>query len=117
MRYYAWQVLEEEVGAVTLTVESDYRKFNGDMGPEPTLLYTIDTPTWEEAMAIHHVRQGFEPYKPGPPGECPACKSVLYPEGSGVCWKCGPVVLDKVVCAKHQWKASMGPRCYVCDHE
>lgn len=88
MRYYAWQVLDVEVGVVTLTVETDPKKFQGAGDPDPTLLYTIDAPTWEEACVVHHLRQGFEPYKAGKPGECPVCQAVIYPEGSGACWRC-----------------------------
>lgn len=53
-------------------------------------LYEIDALTWEEACAVHHLRQGWEPYKPaGAPATCPSCKqAIYYPEGSGRCWLC-----------------------------
>lgn len=34
------------------------------VGPNATFLYELETETWEEAMAEHHKRQGWEPYVP-----------------------------------------------------
>lgn len=60
-------------------------------GPEGGVLaWEIEAATWEEAMAVYHIRMGFEPYKPGEPAACPVHGNdfVYYPEGSGDCWKC-----------------------------
>jgi hypothetical protein len=51
--------------------------------------YEIEAMTYEEAMAIFYLRQGWGPYNPGEPGECPLCDSVIYPDRTGKCWKCG----------------------------
>ena len=59
-------------------------------------LYTITAATFEEAMAVHHLRQGWEPYQPtGQPGHCSRCQSIFYPEGSGECWKCEQAATKK----------------------
>lgn len=51
--------------------------------------YNFITSSWEEAMAIYHLREGLEPYKPeGEPSKCPKCGSWFYPKGSGECWNC-----------------------------
>jgi hypothetical protein len=56
------------------------------------LLWRIEAATPEEALAIHHLRLGFEPYKPmGEPAPCPKCGAIFYPEGSGECWRCGKI--------------------------
>lgn len=53
------------------------------------LIHSVDLPTWEEAMAVHFIRMGWDPYKPeGRPIECPACGAMYYPRSSGDCWKC-----------------------------
>jgi hypothetical protein len=58
-------------------------------------LYTIEAPTWEEAMAEHHRRQGYEPYKPeGEPSPCIRCGSPTYQDGSGDCGPCGDVKVE-----------------------
>lgn len=31
---------------------------------DAVLLYEIDKETWEECMTEHHIRMGWEPYKP-----------------------------------------------------
>tara|TARA_R110002096_G_scaffold309403_4_gene503992 strand:+ start:18872 stop:19162 length:291 start_codon:yes stop_codon:yes gene_type:complete len=52
-------------------------------------LYTIEAHSWEEAMAIYYIRQGWEPYKPvGEAAPCPECGFMFYPAGSGQCWQC-----------------------------
>jgi hypothetical protein len=54
-------------------------------------LYFIFADTWEEAMSIYYLRNGWEPYSPeGFPKECPnKCGFFYYPNGSGECPKCG----------------------------
>lgn len=72
-RYYA---RKHEDGSLELSTDS--------RGPE---LYHIDAETWEEAMTLHHLRQGWEPYNPGKADECSVCGALYYPEGSGVCYR------------------------------
>ena len=56
------------------------------------LLWRIEAATWEEASAIHHLRMGWEPYRPmGESSPCPKCGAAFYPQGSGQCWRCGKV--------------------------
>ena len=56
---------------------------------EADLVYIIQAETWEEGMAIHNLREGYSPYKPGgKPHECPDCHNYYYPSGSGKCF-CG----------------------------
>jgi hypothetical protein len=81
--YYAWDLPES--GSIHFS--------EGSKPPEvgASLLYIVKAESWEEAMAIHHLRQGFEPYVPqGKPETC-SCGAVYYPEGSGQCWKCRKV--------------------------
>ena len=56
------------------------------------LEYSIEADTWEEACAIHNLRQGWGGYNPmGEPEPCPKCGSWFYPQGSGECWQCGKI--------------------------
>ena len=69
-----------------------WQKNKGLMGKNSKFLYAVDADTPEEAMAVHHVKMGWEPYKPGAPKLCPkGCGSYFYPEGSGECPKCGKI--------------------------
>jgi hypothetical protein len=65
-------------------------KFNdGTLQPDcEKLFWRIESATYEEAMAIYRLRQGWEPYDPGKPDRCANCGAVCYPEGSGQCWQC-----------------------------
>lgn len=78
--YCAW--LETD-GSVSLTTKG------ANKGSK--LLYTVAAASHEEAMAIHHLRQGLQPYTPaGKAQRCPkGCRTHYYPEGSGVCPMCG----------------------------
>jgi len=60
---------------------------------QPKLLYKISADTPEEAMAVHHIKMGWEPFRPEGPAElCPKdCGSYYYPNGSGICPKCGKI--------------------------
>ena len=85
--YEAWA---EDGGLTVSTVEGIVKQRTaGQLSAEARLLYRFDAATWEEAMAIHHLRQGWEPYKAGKAAHCPTCDSYFYPEGSGLCWSCG----------------------------
>ncbi len=71
--------------------EADARA-KGLLAPHAELLWSIEADTPEEACSVYHLRMGFEPYVPmGRPELCPNCKAWFYPEGSGVCWRCGKV--------------------------
>lgn len=88
-RYEAW---EDGEGVMCGTAEgcADARR-RALVGPDARLLYSFEAGTPEEAMAIHHLRMGWEPYRPiGEAAACPRCGAMRYPEGSGECWRCGP---------------------------
>jgi hypothetical protein len=71
--------------------EADCRA-KGLIPDDAELLWEIEAATLEEARAIYHLRMGFEPYVPmGEWEPCPKCGAVFYPEGSGQCWRCGPI--------------------------
>lgn len=81
--------------SVTLaTVEGiKWQKEKDLLGGDAKLLHKFSAATPEEASAIHHLRMGFEPYKPmGEPVLCPkGCEAYFYPQGSGVCPNCGDI--------------------------
>jgi hypothetical protein len=55
-------------------------------------LFDVEAHSPEEASALYNLRMGWEPYKPmGIPQPCPKCQAWFYPEGSGHCWRCGPI--------------------------
>jgi len=55
-------------------------------------LFEVDAHTFEEALAIYHLRMGWEPFQPEGDGEpCPKCAAMFYPKGSGECWRCGKI--------------------------
>ena len=52
-------------------------------------LWTFEAATYEEAMAIYHLRCGYQPYLPnGRASPCPRCGALLYAQGSAQCWRC-----------------------------
>jgi len=63
---------------------------NGKPYPDcDKLFWRIESSTFEEAMSIYNLRQGWEPYRPqGEVKPCPNCAAMYYPEGSGQCWQC-----------------------------
>jgi hypothetical protein len=87
-QFEAWRT-EDGVVLGTLSSIAEQRA-KGLLSSSAQHLYSISACTWEEAQAIHHLRMGFEPYKPqGPASPCPKCNALLYPEGSAQCWQCG----------------------------
>ena len=91
--YEAWQ--DPRDGSVTFGLATDLaaQRAKGLVSQEARLLYRIDAPTHEEAMAIHHLRMGWEPYRPvGSAQDCSNCGALRYPDGSGQCWQCGATI-------------------------
>jgi hypothetical protein len=88
--YQCWA--DPEDGSLSLLpIENvtTYRQ-SGHISHHATLQYQIFAQTWEEAKAIHALRQGWAPYSPMSHAEpCPQCGANFYPLGSGDCWKCG----------------------------
>jgi hypothetical protein len=68
------------------------QRAKGLLPPNSRLRYRIDADTWEEAMAVHHVKMGWSPYQPGKAQLCPNdCGALFYPDGSGECPRCGKI--------------------------
>ena len=90
-KYEAWA--DDE--GISLGLASGFfsTKSQALLGPNPELLYSFYADTPEEASAVHHIKMGWEPYvSMGSAKLCPnKCQSYFYPEGSGVCPKCGDV--------------------------
>lgn len=80
-----------QTGLYTEASEAECRR-KGLLKENAEFLWEIETDTFEEAMAIRNLRMGFEPFVPeGEWQPCPKCGAVFYPEGSGQCWRCGPI--------------------------
>ena len=85
MRYEAWiRADDTEISVGTASQIKENRR-KGLLDAESRLLYEIEAETPEEASAVHHIRMGWEPYKPMSESEdCPnGCGAVYYPMGSG----------------------------------
>jgi hypothetical protein len=68
------------------------QRHDGQLRETAALQYEFVAETWEEAMAVHCLRQGWAPYLPqGEASACPRCTANYYPEGSGDCWRCGKI--------------------------
>lgn len=68
----------------------EQHKRQGTLAEAAIFQYMIRAATWEEAMAIHYLRQGWGTYLPaGAPGTCAQCTAVIYPDGTAECWRCG----------------------------
>jgi hypothetical protein len=92
MKYIATKfTYDEPLGEPSHSIELTTKGSEGydEDAQEIQTLYEFEAATWEEAMAIHHLRMGWGPYNPRCNAEeCPQCKAVYYPEGSGQCWRC-----------------------------
>ncbi len=88
--YEAWCDPEDNSITFATTDSIEVQKNKKILSGNSVLLYKIEAETYEEARAIHNLRQGWEPYKPmGEAHLCPECEAYFYPEDSGECWKCG----------------------------
>lgn len=93
-RKFKFEAWEDEEGVSFAKKESlQWQQENGLLGKNVKVLHTVEADTHEEAMAVHHIKMGWEPYKPeGEPQLCPnGCGSYYYPRGSGECPKCGKI--------------------------
>ena len=83
-----------ENGSVTFTLAEnipDLRR-RGLLESDAKFLHRIEADTFEEALAVHYLRTGREPFQPGKPAQCPnGCGAYFYPEGSGECPNCGKI--------------------------
>jgi hypothetical protein len=88
--YSAWGKKEKGEADCLIEGEGPPRFANGKLDTSSLDFYFfIEANTWEEAMAIYHLRQGWEPYRTNAsPANCPDCGAIYYPEGSAQCWRC-----------------------------
>lgn len=58
----------------------------------PVHIWTVEVGSFEEALAILNLRNGWDPCPPeGFAHPCPKCGALHYPEASGQCWRCDHV--------------------------
>ena len=88
--FTAWGREDEEYPHMLVGGEEPLKFNDGSTDPDcQKKFFTISACTSEEAMAIYHLRQGWEPYRPeGKATYCPECGALHYPNGSGMCWSC-----------------------------
>jgi hypothetical protein len=90
--FEAWQDPEGDTTFATSASISELRT-KRLLSDSAVLLYSVEASSWEEAMAVHHLRMGYEPYKPlGKPAPCSNCGALVYVEGSGQCWRCSQLL-------------------------
>src|SRR6266478_3110811 len=88
--FSAWGKAKDRRPSVLVSGEEPPRFANGELQPDcERFFWRIEAATWEEAQAVYHLRQGWEPYRPqGTAGPCPECGELFYRNGSGQCWNC-----------------------------
>jgi len=91
-KYEVWSDPDDDSVLLTTSHGRAEQQAKGLLSKNAALLYAIEAHTLEEASAIHHLRQGWEPYVPmGEAKPCPKCNAHYFPMGSGQCWRCGLV--------------------------
>lgn len=88
--FSAWGGIGDEFPNTVISGEGPPRSANGELLPDnEQFFWRIEVGSFEEALAIHHLRQGWEPHVPqGDAQPCPECNANHYPDGSGQCWRC-----------------------------
>jgi hypothetical protein len=91
-QYQCWfDPAEKELSLLRYSNVQEQRDL-GLLRDSAVLQYEFVSDTWEEAMAVHNLRQGWAPYVPnGDAAPCPQCAAHYYPHGSGDCWRCGHI--------------------------
>ena len=94
--YTAWAKAGESAPSCLGLGEEPPQLANGEpMWDCDVVLFRVEADSHEEAMALYHLRCGFEPYKPvGAASPCPDCGALHYAQGSGQCWNCGHGVIN-----------------------
>nr|BDD43615.1 hypothetical protein 9 [Gammaproteobacteria bacterium] len=89
--YTAWGLEEDEYPCALVKGDKPLTFNDGTIDPDcQKRFYEISACNFEEAMAIYHLRQGWDPYRPeGKVTGCPECGALYYPKSSGQCWSCG----------------------------
>jgi hypothetical protein len=84
-----WQIwLSGDGGELAQRADIDSRPPH--LHPEGELFCSFEAATPEEAEAIYSLRMGWANGL-GERSLCEACGAFIYPERSGVCWRCGTV--------------------------
>lgn len=93
--FEAWIETGAEAMEITLGTPEQIRLYRaqGLLADTAQLLHRIEADTPEEAKAVHHIKMGWEPYKPmGKAADCPrGCGAKYCSEGSGECPNCGNI--------------------------
>ena len=92
-KYSVWSLDRDDEGEDICLVEGEDipRYANGTpQSDDNSLKFVIHACSLEEAMAVMHIRLGWEPWKPlGKSEECPSCNQMYWPDSFGICWNCG----------------------------
>ncbi len=88
--FTAWGLRDDKWPSMLVGGDGPLTYNDGTVDPDcQKKFYVITACNFEEAMAIYHLRQGWDPYRPeGRPTECPECGVLYYSKGSGQCWSC-----------------------------
>jgi hypothetical protein len=88
--YTTWGFEKDNQPHTLVEGEGPLRFANGEVDCEcEKLFWTIEACSYEKAMSIYYLRQGWYPYKhEGEAEPCPKCGGLLYPKSSGQCWRC-----------------------------
>jgi hypothetical protein len=63
-RYQCWSDPAND-GIALIPIENVHdHRMQGQLSDAAALLYTVIAANWEEAMVVHHLRQGWAPYVP-----------------------------------------------------
>jgi hypothetical protein len=92
--YEAWSEENGDPGSTFISADAvETMTSKGLLSKDARLVYRIEADTFEEAMAVHYIKQGWSPFVPaGKACKCPnGCGAIFYPEGSGECPNCGRI--------------------------
>ena len=88
--YECWYDPDDDSVSLLQYGDAELHRAKALLSARATMRYTFAAATFEEASAIHSLRQGHGGYTPiGASSPCLRCSSATYPLGSGGCWRCG----------------------------
>lgn len=64
MRWEYWEDEDRTTGCLTVPANIDHMVSTGSWDDNLVFMYAFEAATYEEASAIHALRQGHEPYVP-----------------------------------------------------
>ena len=98
--YEVWRENGDGVSIMTLE-EGEAKQFmeRGLLSSSAQLQFRLHTDTYEEALAVLHIKLGDAPYVPeGKPAHCPnGCGGVFYAAGYSECPNCGCIILYFII--------------------